>query len=94
MKILDLKPVADRGGGSMRLLALFDLELDDRLRLFGLRLMEAMGGKRIVYAPNANGGRRMATFSSSLAEQITAAAILEFERQDTADDRSHTAPAA
>jgi hypothetical protein len=83
MKILDIKPVADRGGGT-RTLALFDLELNSDTRLYGLKLMEAPDGRRIVYAPNGNGGRRLATFSPELAAEITKTATAKLERQATA----------
>lgn len=58
MRILDLHPVADRGGGAIKLVANFDLHLDETIRMFGLKLMQAPDGRRMVFAPNANGGRR------------------------------------
>lgn len=84
MRILNVEPVTHPGGG-MRTLALFDLELSSDTRLYGLRLMEAPDGRRIVYAPNANGGRRLATFSPELAAEISKAANAKFERHDTAN---------
>jgi len=82
---LDLQPVASRGGGTMRLVASFDLELSSEVRIYGLRLMQAPGGRHVTYAPNGNGGRRLATFSPALATAITEAAINELEGHVTAD---------
>jgi hypothetical protein len=85
MKVLDLQRVQGQNSGGTRLVALFDLELSDHIRLFGLKLMQAPNGKRLTYSPNGNGGRRLATFSPDLAAQITDAAIMKLEGQDTAD---------
>jgi hypothetical protein len=84
MKILGIKPAADRGSG-VRTIALFDLELTDAVRMYGLRLLEAPDGRRLVYAPNGNGGRRLATFSPELAAAISRAATDILEGHDTAD---------
>ncbi|ACM26512.1 hypothetical protein [Rhizobium rhizogenes] len=84
MRILDIKPIADLGGGS-RALAVFDLELNSDMRVYGLKLMESPDGRRIVYAPNGNGGRRLATFSPELAAEISKAANAKFEGHVTAN---------
>lgn len=85
MQILEIKPAANPGGGSVRLVAVFDLQLNDDIAMYGLRLMEAPGGRRLVYAPNGNGGRRLATFSPALAATITEAATAKMKGHDTAD---------
>ncbi len=90
MRILDLKPVSGGGGGAVKLVADFDLELTAEVRLLGLRLMEAPDGKRLIYAANANGGRRTATFSPALAQAITAAATQQLQGQVTADEQRRT----
>nr|WP_314095163.1 hypothetical protein [uncultured Shinella sp.] len=87
MRILDLKPAVGNGGGAVKLVANFDLELSPDVRLFGLRLIEAADGRRLVYAANANGGRRSATFSPTLAAAITKAAASKFEGHDTANEQ-------
>lgn len=84
MKILDIKPLANRGGGTIKLIANFDLELDS-IRIYGLKLMEAPSGRQVVYAPTGNGGRRLATFSPTLAATITKAATSKLEGRDTAN---------
>jgi hypothetical protein len=84
MRVLNLQPVADRGGGAVKLVANFDLHLDETVRMFGLKLMQAPDGRRLVFAPNANGGRRLATFAPALAAVITKEATLELERHFTA----------
>jgi hypothetical protein len=78
MDVLNIEPVADRGGGGMRILAHFDLQLSDDVRMYGLRLLEAPDGNRITYAPQS-GSRRSATFARQLAERITAAASISLE---------------
>lgn len=88
MRILDLQPVSGNGDRATRLVATFDLELDDSVRMFGLKLMETPDGRRLTYAPSANGGRRTATFSPSMAAQITAAATTKLEGHETADGKN------
>lgn len=85
MRVTNLHPEHRATGRTTSLMATFDVELNGHVRLFGLRLMETPDGKRIVYSPNGNGGRRLATFSPELAREMTRAAISEFERQVTAD---------
>jgi hypothetical protein len=86
MQILDIKPVANSGGG-MRTIAHFDLQLSDDVRLYGVRLMEAPDGKRVVYAAQA-GSRRAATFARPLAEKITAAASQSYVEAITANAKN------
>jgi hypothetical protein len=83
VKILDLRPVPPGAGGA---LAHFDVEINEDIRLFGLRLSERSAGGHSVYAPNAM-GRRCATFSYALVDQIAAAALAALEEQ-TPHDRS------
>ncbi len=85
MRVLPLTPVAKQGGGSVRLIAEFDLELSSVVRLYAFRLMETPDGRRIVYAPNGNGGHRLATFSPELAAEITKAATEKLEGHDIAN---------
>ncbi|SCB41852.1 hypothetical protein GA0061102_103533 [Rhizobium miluonense] len=83
MKVSALKPAADPGSGSLRLLATFDLELSDQIRLYGLRLLQAPDGRRIVYAAQS-GSRRTATFDPLLAERITQLASQTYSEATTA----------
>lgn len=87
MRVLGLTPVANCGGGSVKLIAEFDLELSSVVRLYALRLMEAPGGRRIVYGAQA-GSRRSATFDPRLAEQITEMASTIYDEALTANDIS------
>jgi hypothetical protein len=89
MKILTFEPAASRGGGT-ETLAVFDLELTDEVRIYGLRLVEHRG-RRLTYAPNGNGGRRLATFAPALAERITAIAIHQLEGHTTANEDTQAA---
>ncbi|MDX0555560.1 hypothetical protein GOL37_27440 [Sinorhizobium medicae] len=85
MRILDIKPAANPGGGQVRLIANFDLELDDNVRMYDLKLMETFDGRRLVYSPNGNGGRRLATFSPAIATAITEAATAKLRGHVTAN---------
>jgi hypothetical protein len=78
MEVLNIEPVANSGDGGMRVIAFFDLQLSDDVRMYGLRLLEAPDGNRITYAPQS-GSRRSATFARPLAERITAAASISLE---------------
>ncbi|MGV8832536.1 MAG: hypothetical protein ACOH2N_11210 [Devosia sp.] len=73
MRILYLHPVSDDRGGNT-CVATVDVELNDHVRLYGLRLMRMRDGKHLVYAPQA-GQRRAATFSPALAEKLTIMAV-------------------
>lgn len=85
MRILDIKPAANPGGGTIKLVATFDLQLTDDVAIYGMRLCRAPDGRHVSYAPTALGGRRSATFSRSLAEAITAAALQSYTERDTAN---------
>jgi hypothetical protein len=69
----------------MRLVAYFDLELSSEVKIYGLKLMETPDGRRLSYAPNGNGGRRLATFAPALAAAITEAAAVKLRGQATAN---------
>ncbi|TIN33351.1 MAG: hypothetical protein E5Y10_32590 [Mesorhizobium sp.] len=70
MKILDIRP-APPGVG--RTIANFDVQLTPDCRFYGLRLVEAEGGRHLTYAPNSH-GVRVATFTRELADTISRAA--------------------
>ncbi len=73
MKILNIWPVTDSGGGKFRDVAAFDAEVVDGLRLNGLRLSVTRDGKRFVFGP-AKHGVRFAQFQGNYARQIADAA--------------------
>lgn len=85
MEILDLKPIDEPTGGH-RALATFDLQLNDDVRMYGLRLLRMRDGRRLTFAPQS-GHRRVATFATSLASEITKLAIDQYEAV-TAHDRN------
>ncbi|MER8743864.1 hypothetical protein NKH54_12340 [Mesorhizobium sp. M1004] len=70
MQILSIRPEPP-GAGSV--VARFDLELSDQLRMFGLRLVKKPDGHRAIYAPNS-GGVRVVTFGATLVQEIANAA--------------------
>ena len=82
MRLLFLHPVNDDRGGHT-CLATIDVELNEHVRLYGLRLLQMRDGKKLVFAPQI-GKRRSATFSVALAEKLTAMAVAEWERSHAA----------
>lgn len=77
MRITSIASSSDGGGGAVREIARFDLQLSHDVKLYGLRLMRAPDGRYLTYAPSS-GGRRFATFAPSLVDSITAAAVSSF----------------
>lgn len=75
MHILSIRPEPP-GAGSV--VARFDLELSDQLRMFGLRLIKKPDGHRAIYAPNS-GGVRVVTFGAALVQEIANAAEAAIE---------------
>jgi hypothetical protein len=73
LKILNVWPVTDSGGGRFRDVAVFDAEVVDGLRLNGLRLSKTNDGKRFVFSP-AKHGVRFAQFHGVYAQQLADAA--------------------
>lgn len=55
MRILNCKPVTHHGGGRFRDVAIFDVEINDGLRLKGLKLSKAPDGKLFVFSPSSHG---------------------------------------
>ncbi len=88
MRVSNLKPAANPGGGAVKLVASFDLQLTDDVAIYGMRLCRAPDGRHVSYAPTALGGRRSATFARPLAEAITASALQSYSELDTANDRT------
>ncbi len=80
MKVTDIHRTTPQPGKAVRAIATFDIELSDDVRMFGLKLMETPGGRFLIYAPSANGGRRLATFSPALSDKIADLAASELER--------------
>jgi hypothetical protein len=83
MHILSITPSHSDGGGSVREVARFDLQLSPDVRLYGLRLMQTPEGRHLTYAPSS-AGRRFATFAPTLVEDITISAVSAF------NDMGHT----
>lgn len=85
MKILDMKAAANPGGGSMVVVAHFDLQITADIRIHGMRLLRAADGKFLTYSPTALGGRRSVTFAPETTAAITEAATRYFQELVTAD---------
>lgn len=85
MQILDFKPIDEPAGGH-RAVAVFDLELTEEARLYGLRLLKMRDGRLLTFAPQS-GHRRVATFAAPLADRITKLATDQLKAV-TANDRT------
>lgn len=88
MEITDLEPAHGDVGSGTRLLARFSAQVTPGIRLCGLRLVQMQYGAYRTYFPNVTGGGRSATVDGTLAKALTAAALLRYERQQIANDRS------
>lgn len=81
MHILEICPEPPGG----RTLARFDVQLNDDVRLYGLRLVKMSNGRRLSYAAEAR-GQRTATFAPELADTITKAASAAYEAEIASDN--------
>jgi hypothetical protein len=77
------------GDAGTKLLAKFDVELTDEIRLYNMKLIENHAGRRLTYA-SSSGGQRNATFSIELNEKITHAAVAAFEGRETQHDLQYS----
>ncbi len=84
MRILDLQTIDEQSSGH-RAIAVFDLQLSDECRLYGLRLLRMRDGRLLTFAPQS-GSRRVATFATDLAAKITSLAIDQLKAV-TANDK-------
>lgn len=82
MRILSIRPTA-----GPKVLAYFDLEVSEHLRIFNLMLRRGGDGKVRTIAPNAC-GKHAASFHPELAEQISQAAAAALEGGHAAHDRA------
>jgi len=82
MNILAIRP-APPGGDFV---ARFDVELHDRLRLFGLTLKRGRDGCMRVFAPNC-AGRHAASFHPDLSNELAQAAVAALGSADAHDCR-------
>lgn len=73
MHILKIRPAPP--GAWSKVIANFDAQITDDLRLYGLQLREFESGVRRTTAPQAY-GRHFATFTPALAQQLTDSASL------------------
>jgi hypothetical protein len=93
MKITNLVPAANPGGGSMVVVAHFDLQITESIRILGMRLLRAPDGKLLTYSPTALGGRRSVTFAPETTAAITEAATRYFQEHVTANESSNRSAA-
>jgi len=76
MRILYTHPL--KSGKDRDAVAFVDVELNEHVRLYGLRLVRQPDGQHRLYAPQA-GQRRTATFSEPMAARLTALAVEALE---------------
>ncbi len=76
MKILYCHPLSNAKARDA--VAFVDVELNEHIRLYALRLVRHPDGNHSLYAPQA-GTRRTATFSQPLAARLTALAVEAYE---------------
>jgi len=72
MKVLYCRRIADPG--KKNCIAFFDVELNDDVRLCGIRVFRKADGTHYVAAPQA-GPRRTATFSAAMGARLTELAV-------------------
>ena len=87
MRIIDFETSGGFAGEGARVLARFSVQVNEDLRLCGLRLVDTPKGRRTFF-PSVSGGGRSVTASTSLSRQITAVASTFFEGHEIANDRS------
>lgn len=76
MKILYCHPLPDAKARDA--IAFVDVELNEHIRLYALRVVRHPDGNHSLYAPQA-GTRRTATFSKPMAERLTALAVEAYQ---------------
>ena len=76
MKILFCHPLTDSKARDA--IAFVDVELNEHIRLYALRLVRQPDGRHMLYSPQA-GTRRTATFSKPMAERLTALAVEAYQ---------------
>lgn len=59
-------------------LASVDIELNEHVRLYALRLLRMSDGSHFLFAPQA-GKRRTATFSVAMSKHLTSLAVAAYE---------------
>ncbi|OCJ03754.1 hypothetical protein A6U87_17625 [Rhizobium sp. AC44/96] len=77
MKVLYCHKV--RNPRSTECIASVDFELNEHVRIYGLRLMKKSDGRHFIFAPQAAGSRRVATFSEALSARLTELAVEAFK---------------
>lgn len=87
MQILKMEPERRRTSGGFETIAIFDVQLSDDVRLYGVRMVKKPDGGIITWAPSS-GGRRFATFSTDLAIRLAKAATEFYEGHDIAKIKS------
>ncbi len=59
-------------------LAAIDFELNEHIRIYGLRLLRKPDGALCIHAPQASGSRRVATFSPAMSARLTELAVAAY----------------
>lgn len=86
MVITKMTPVADRGGGRARLLALFSIDLAEGVRLHGCRLEQMPDGSMRVRGQSPDGTHPF-SFSPAAHDAVVIAANAAYQEGPPADER-------
>jgi len=70
MHIIELVRYVAPGERDTNVIAKFNVQVSDDLRLYGLKLVNTSNGRR-TYFPSVGGGNRLASASVPLARKIT-----------------------
>lgn len=81
MRVLYAHPTGETGDRAC--VAFVDVELNEHVRLYGLRLLHQPDGRHTISAPTC-GRRQSSTFSRPMADRLTAMAL---EALEAANDR-------
>jgi hypothetical protein len=86
LKVISIRP-APHGAGSA--VAHVDIEFNQDIKFFNLRVSRRADGGFSVFAPNGQGGAgRVVTFSPTLVKEISSAALAALSGGAVAHDRS------
>lgn len=78
MRVLYAHPVEQDQRDGHHCLCTVDVELNEHVRMYALRLLRMANGRHLLFAPNA-GARRSATFSPELSARLTDLALAAYE---------------
>lgn len=76
-----MRPESYISANGARTLSVFDVEVNEHLRIYNVMFREMPSGERRILAPNAF-GKRSCTFSLALAQALTKQAQAEYSKME------------